>query len=339
MWPVLLTLYFLAPVFAEILSGSTAPLMFVQPFSLIFIPLLYGSSALLIREIIARRRLGWSAALILGAAFGVFQEALVVQTWYNFTAKSSPSHSSGVYAVWLGTNWVWALNVTIYHAVISITLPLIMLTLIFPERAFAPALKRRGVILLILWLLIPCGALAVDIARSQYAAEGYHGPPLAGYLLGCALVVGLALIGSFARFPSPRDAAGKRPPGVWTVRFTMFGLTALFFLLTFILPTNKLAPPLTLAICAGVFTFGLWRVASWSAREGWSARHWLALVMGLQWWDLVIWAPLVEFGLRLPLREGLTIANLIAAIALFVFDWRLKRRGAAAQSGVSESAT
>jgi hypothetical protein len=48
--------------------------------------------------------------------------------------------------------------------------------------------------------------------------------------------------------------------------------------------------------------------------------------MGLLGWYLLIWGPLVEFGLRLPAREGLTLANLIVMISLFIFDWRLKRR-------------
>lgn len=349
MWPVLLTLYVLAPVLAELLSGSTPPLLFVQPFSLLFIPLLYGSSALLIREILAQRRLGWGNALILGAAFGVFQEALIVQTWYNFMARSSPSHSNGLYGVWLSTNWVWALNLTLYHAVISITLPLIALTLLFPQRALAPGLQRRGVILLLLWLLIPCGLLAVAVARSQYAAQGYHGPPQTGYLIGCALVVGLTLVGTFARIPSPRRAAGpagwsaggsggsagtagsarigeKRAPGVWMVRITVFVLTAAFFLLTFLLPSVRLPSPLAMTISAGIFGFGVWRIASWSMRTGWNARHWLALIMGVQAWDLILWAPLVEYVVRLPMREGLTLANLIVAVALFVFDWRLTWR-------------
>lgn len=326
MWPVLLTLYFLSPLVAEVLSGSTAPLMFIQPFGLIFIPLLYGSSAILIREILARRRLGWGNALLLGAAFGVFQEALIVQTWYNFMAKSSPSHSNGFYGVWLGTNWVWAFDLTIYHAVISVTIPLIWLTLIFPQRAMRPALRRRGVILFLLWLIIPCGLLAVNVAKAQFAKEGYPGPPPLGYLLAIILMVALILLGSFVRIPAPRPQPGRHAPGVWTVRFTMFGLTTFFFMFTFVFPATKLPPPIMLVVAAGAFAFGLWRIASWSARDGWNARHWLALVMGLVGWYLLIWGPLVEFAVRLPEREGLTLANLVTMIALFVFDWRLKRR-------------
>jgi hypothetical protein len=326
MWPVLLALYFLSPLIAEVLSGSTPPLLFIQPFGFIFIPLLYGSSAILIREILVRRRLGWGNALILGAAFGVFQEALIVQTWYTFMAKSSPSYSNGFYGVWLGTNWVWALDLTIYHAVISITIPLIWLALIFPQRALRPALRRRGIILFLLWLIIPCGLLAINAAKAQFAKEGYPGPPPIGYLLACALMVALILAGSFVRLPTPRPQPGRRTPGVWAVRLTMFGLTTFFFLFTFVFPATKLPPPIMLVIAASFFAFGVWRIASWSARDGWGARHWLALVMGLVGWYLLIWAPLVEFAFRLPLRQGLTLANLIAMVGLFIFDWRLKRR-------------
>src|SRR5579862_4439225 len=77
-WPVLLTLLLLSPLIAEVMSGSTPPLQFIQPFSLIFLPTLYGISAILTHEVIVRRSLGWGNALLLGAAFGIFQEALVV---------------------------------------------------------------------------------------------------------------------------------------------------------------------------------------------------------------------------------------------------------------------
>src|SRR5579862_8898675 len=96
-WPALLALYFLAPMSGEVISGSTPPLLFVQPFGFIFAPLLYGSSAILIHEVIVRRRLGWANVLLLGGAFGVFQEALVVQTWFDYRVPAAASHSVGLY--------------------------------------------------------------------------------------------------------------------------------------------------------------------------------------------------------------------------------------------------
>src|SRR5579859_3917185 len=65
-WPAAVSLYFLAAIVPEMLSGSTPPLRFLQPFSLVFLPLLYGSSALLIREAVVRLRLGWANVLLLG---------------------------------------------------------------------------------------------------------------------------------------------------------------------------------------------------------------------------------------------------------------------------------
>ena len=106
----------------------------------------------------------------------------------------------------------------------------------------------------------------------------------------------------------------------------MFGLTVLLFLLSFVLPATKIPPLLTIAAVVGIFSFGLWRIASWSERDGWSDRHWLSLVIGLVGWYLLVWGPLVEFVVRLPLREGLTLANFIVMIALFLLDWRLRRR-------------
>src|SRR5215831_14792379 len=104
MWPVALALIFLSPIVGEMISGSTPPLLFVQPFFLVFLPAMYGAWALLTHEVIARRRLNWGNALLLGAAFGVFQEALVVQTWFNYMATKSPSHMGGAYGVVAGTS-------------------------------------------------------------------------------------------------------------------------------------------------------------------------------------------------------------------------------------------
>ncbi len=326
MWPVLLTLYFLAPLIAEVLSGSTPPLLFIQPFGFIFTPLLYGSSAILIREIVVRRRLGWGNVLLLGAAFGVFQEALVVQTWYDFIAKSSPSYQPSGYGVVWGTYWPWAVELSFYHAIISIALPLILLNLFFPQRAALPGLRRRGVILWLVWLIVPCGLLAFAVATTQFAKQGYHGPPLGAYLLGCALLVALLLIGSFVRIPTPRPQPDRQAPGVWTVRFAVFGLTTAFFGASILLPDLRVPAIITSLVVTTIGGFGLWRVRTWTARNGWNARHWLAIVMGVLGWFLLLWTPLMEFGQHAPLREGLVLANVIAMALAFILDWRLKRR-------------
>src|SRR5258707_57155 len=83
LWPALLTLYFLAPAVGELLSGSTPPLLFISPFSLLFEAGLYGSGAILVRELARRRGLGWGSIVLLGAAYGILEEGLVVTSWFN----------------------------------------------------------------------------------------------------------------------------------------------------------------------------------------------------------------------------------------------------------------
>src|SRR5690349_10616134 len=83
-WPALLTLFLLPGVTAEMLTGSTPVLVYLtNPFSLITNTLIYGSGAILIREVARRRGLGWTSILLMGAAYGVFEEGLVVNTWAN----------------------------------------------------------------------------------------------------------------------------------------------------------------------------------------------------------------------------------------------------------------
>ncbi len=326
-WPALLVLFRLSPLVGEVISGSTPPLLAIQPFALIFLPTLYGISAVLIHEMLVRRRLGWGNALLLGAAFGIFQEALIVQTWFNYIAPGSPTHSLGAYGVAWGTNWVWALNLTAYHAVVSITIPLIWARLLFPRRALLPWLGVKAAGALTVWMLALCGALASYVAFTQFAAAGYSGPPLVSYLAAAALLLVALLLGAFVRFPAPRARTAKPAPGLWRVRITCFALMTAYFLATIVLlPATHLPAPVTMAAGAALFAFGVWLVSRWSTRAGWGPRHWLAVVTGVVMYFALLWAPLVEFGLRLPARTGLTAFDIAVVVALLIWDRRLRRR-------------
>ncbi len=328
MWPAILALYFLSPICGEMISGSTPPLIFIQPFALVFLPLLYGSSAILIREIVARRALGWGNVLLLGAAFGVLQEALVVQTWFNYVASSSPSHTYGGYGAIAGTNWYWALALMIYHAVVSISVPLILIDLFFPLRAGRPWLGRKGAIALVAWLVIPCALLAFYVARTQFVKQGYHGPPVSGYVAAIAIMVALVVLGASLRFPAPRPDLDRPSPLLWTVRLTYLGLSLLFFVVAVVL-TNAHAPAWVASLMevAGL-GFGVWRARWGSARAGWGASHRLAVAVGVLAFYIFIWGPLFEFAIRLLGREGLTLVNLLILAGLALFARQIKQRTA-----------
>ncbi len=326
LWLPALVLLFLSPLIGEVSSGSTPPLFVIQPFFLVFLTTLYGVFALLTHEIIARRRLGWGNVLLLGAAFGVFQEALIVQTWFNFMSPQSPIHSISGYGVVWGTSLNWALNLTLYHAVVSITVPLILIAVFFPRRAPLPWLGPKRIVLLTAWMLLLCGVMAVNVAFTQFAKDGYHSPPLVPYFLAAAFMLLLILLGVFVRFPAPRHNPAKRAPSLWTVRLVCCGYMTLFFAFSLILPATGMPVAAAMAPMLLLFALAIWCVRSWSARAGWNERHLLSVAIGVILCFAFIWGPFIEFGVQLPARTGMTVLNLLILGALLFFDQRLKRR-------------
>ncbi|HEV2461047.1 MAG TPA: hypothetical protein VGS80_22070, partial [Ktedonobacterales bacterium] len=125
LWPAILLLFVLAPVTAEVLSGSTPLLVLVTNPILFAINFpFYGGGALLVREVVRRRRLGWASVLWLGAAYGIFEEGVVLNTWADPWAQAvcTVAHgaASGIcdYSRVAGINLLWAVGVTTYHAVV-----------------------------------------------------------------------------------------------------------------------------------------------------------------------------------------------------------------------------
>jgi len=64
----------------EGLSGSTPPLAFLNPAVTLLLACLYGSGALLVRDYARRWQKGWRSILILGAAYGIIEEGIMVRS-------------------------------------------------------------------------------------------------------------------------------------------------------------------------------------------------------------------------------------------------------------------
>jgi len=107
-WTALLTLFLLAPIIPEMITGSTPPLMFINPISLLFETGLYGSGAILIRELVRRRGLGWSSIVLLGAAYGILEEGLIITSWFN--PYWPDLGKLAYYGRVFDTSWIWAVG-------------------------------------------------------------------------------------------------------------------------------------------------------------------------------------------------------------------------------------
>ncbi|HUY77891.1 MAG TPA: hypothetical protein VMV29_14055 [Ktedonobacterales bacterium] len=149
-WLVIVVFCLFAGLIPEtIITSSTSPLKIVlNPLSLPFIALFYGTADLLVREIIVRRRVGLASVLLLGAAFGFVNEGVAAGTWYTV-------HNPALIFIG-GVDWTWALALTIFHIIISVITPIAFIEIVFPSIRGKPLLRR--------WGMAICGVLFFGFA-------------------------------------------------------------------------------------------------------------------------------------------------------------------------------
>lgn len=325
-WLAALILYLLAPITAEVLTGSTPPLKFVNPVSFLFLTALYGSGALLVREIVRRRGLGWWSVLLLGAAYGVLEEGLVVTSWTN-PYWPDLAFLNG-YSRALGVNWYWAMGMTAFHAVVSIALPITLVEATFPRLAPLPWLGKRVYRLLMAWLAVVSIAGLVAFGFLEFKQQGYHPPPL-GWLLALVIAVALVWLGTHPLGRLWRHAQGeatapprvnrRRAPSLPALRFTGFGFTLLFFTILWGGPHILTRPQLGAAALALALGLAALVVSGWSHRLDWSPRRRLALLTGVALFFVAL-APFSEFVLK-PVGKDESGMTLVAVAALAALIW------------------
>jgi len=174
-----LTLLFLSPAVGELISGSSPPLEFFNPVTMSTLVALYGCGALLIREAIVRWQKGVASLIMLGAAYGVYEEVLTVKSWFN--PAWMDLGALGHYGRFGGVNWVWAVWLTVYHATISIAFPIFMIDVLFPEFKGKRLLSDRD----LKWPL------------AAFAAIGVIGFTLFPYYPGPEVLVAVGLTAAF----------------------------------------------------------------------------------------------------------------------------------------------
>jgi len=340
-WPAVLTLFFLAPAVGEMLSGSTPPMMFVNPFSLLLETGLYGSGAVLTRELVRRRGLGWGSVLLLGAAYGILEEGLTLTSWFNPYWPDLQGLAS--YGRLLDTNWVWALGLTTYHAVVSITIPILLVETLFPRIADRPWLGRRGLRGYVAWLslisgftLLAFGFLAFSQTNCATQGQirlclpGYAHPPLM-WFWALGLAASLVALAVSPRTPTTAQPVKiRRAPGLWRLRLTGLGGTIAFFFLLWAGPSIISAAWVVMLLIVGLIALAAWRVRWWAARPGWGIEHQLALATGALSFFLLL-APLLEFGGPHP-GKIMTGISLVAVLWLTLFITLARRAGRTARA-------
>jgi hypothetical protein len=309
----------------EILSGSTP--IHTLSYLIVFIAVgFYGSGALLAREVTRRRGLSWTGLLLLGAAYGVLEEGLAIMSWFNPHWPDGGAPAS--YGRYADISTVWALFSMVVHAVISITVPVILVETAFPRVAHRPWVGRRGLAIATAWLSLLAVLVFAYEAFVAFRRQGYSHPP-ATYVVALALAV--ALVWLALRRTRPAATQVQRAlPRLWTLRLFAFAVTLLFWSTLYVLHAVIHFPPAALAIMLCLIALAAWRVRGWSRRRGWGSRQRLALASGVVAFFCLLWMPLLEFVFRAQqsLRRGETVVGLVALVIVIWLERRAARRQA-----------
>lgn len=163
------TLLFLSPIIAEMLSGSTPPLEFLNPIALALLLGLYGTSVLLIREFKVRYNLGYASVLMLGFAYGVLEEGIATKSFFD---PYWPDCSDFLcqFGRFAGVNWVWSIGLTIYHGLWSILVPIIIVEILFHEVSEETWFSRKTIVILTIILITDVVLIHMFISRFYIGA-------------------------------------------------------------------------------------------------------------------------------------------------------------------------
>ncbi len=310
-------LYVLSPVIAELCLGATPPISFL--FFGWALLLLYGGGAILIRETTLRWGKGWPTVLALGAAYGIFEEGIVVRTLLDPTVPVF--HELGDYGRALGVNWLPTVLLALYHSVVSIAIPIGLVVMAYPGQARQPWVGQRGLFLAILGL-----AAITAVWLLSYKVAGVEWPQLVG---AAAAIVGFVALGRLlpATLPIPAGR-GRAPSPERVMAVTILAVVGVFAVVVgrgFGLPV--LAAMAVMVAFAGAAA--VW-VAAGSRRPGWTDRQRFAIAAGvltlMSFWSMVLLIGV--FGQAL-----VGLATLIVTIAV----WRRLRARERAQSSSDAS--
>lgn len=270
-WALLL----LAPFIAEVLSGATR-----LSFIFVFVPevMVWGTGALLAREVVRRWRAAWPSLLLLGLALSVWEEFLCQQT---SLAPLPWAGASVSYARLWGVNWLYFLFMLAYESIWVVMVPVTVTELFFPSRRREPWLRRRGIVIASVcfaWGSFMAWFAWVQRARPKMLHVPVYNPPvvtlLAGLLVIAVLIVEAWLL---ARRGMRTVARGIPGPGWLAIIVLLFGLP--WYTLMMLVFSQGPKPLFWIPFFAGVLwaclAYGIFRVftssGAWRDAHRWSA--------------------------------------------------------------------
>jgi hypothetical protein len=309
----ILCLAFLSPGIPEYLSSSSPLTTAIAspPFFLLQLAAnvgLYLPGVLLIREAMVRWHKGWASVLLLGAAYGILEEGIALETL--FYSRAGPVGAQGFYGHWLGVNWVWTSGILFVHMIFSIALPILLLGLALPETKGKSLVGPAG----LRWAFV---VWAVDIPVLMVVIHAiYHywmGWPI---FFASFFVMGLLVLAAY-RVPPNLLLTRAGPPTVSPFWAGAMG-AAFFFpnlLIEGLLAAWSVPPPVTILVSV-LYELGLGFVIVRTIGTARNERQLVAFAAGI-----LFEIAFIGFVAELPVP-----VTLVADAIAFWFVWHLWRK-------------
>jgi hypothetical protein len=309
-------LLLLSPGIPEYLSGSSAwSALILNPGLFLFQIAanlgLYGPGVILIREAKVRWHKGWATVLLLGTAYGILEEGDALSTLFD--PKSNAAGVLGTFGHWLGVSWVWASGVLLVHMVYSISLPILLVGLAFPDTRERSLLSNRGICAAFAILGVDVLLLALFIVRAIHFWMGV--PVLIGSFVAIGVLVYLARRAP-ANWPSRRQAGPRRG-----IRFTVLAGVVIYpaVILIEAFSARLGNPVLTLLLVLAWEYFSLrWVIGNLNFAG--NERYLTAFALGLL-------IPLFVSGLIVNFPVELVVVEDVALLLFFRYLFRLYPSG------------
>ncbi|MFN8574078.1 MAG: hypothetical protein U0132_18620 [Gemmatimonadaceae bacterium] len=280
-----LALAIIAPLIAEFLLGdfNIRQIGFVA----VFIPV-YGTGAVLIRELTRRARRGWPTMLLLSLAYALLLEGFANQTLFNPSYAGQRLLDYGLIPA-LGTSLHFAVYILTLHVVWSLGSAIALAEGLAGTRWREPWLRLPG--LIVAAVLTALGF----VATVSFTLRTFKFVASLGQFAAVAALALAAIVVAFAVFRgSPNDARttdpgvtsvaegshARRLPAFWLVLVVSLVLSSAFQRWFAYAPGHGVAAGLSLACLLGLDVGAVILFAAWSRRQGWGPTQALAASLG-----------------------------------------------------------
>jgi hypothetical protein len=181
---------FLTPAISvELLTGDTPLSQYLDPITFILNNVTYGGALLLIRETVVRWNKGFASVLVLASSYGMLSEAICTKGFFAPQFYAVVSDGLEGFGRYFSINVPWALSVSIVHAVLSIIVPFVIVSIIFPGSGRWIGNKMYYVLLIALIAVCAFCFKFVALPPSHYYYKEGPGPILLILVLMAILIL------------------------------------------------------------------------------------------------------------------------------------------------------